>query len=129
MFGSASSIGRAIGGGIWNKIFLPTLLCNLPDGSKGQSSAILVVQMSHADDNPESDAIVNTYGYIQRLIWVAGVAIMTLTVPSIFIWKDANVKMLEEEMGTQTKGTVLEQFYDWLWNEHRRSRTDIEPFK
>ncbi|KAM0708971.1 hypothetical protein Q7P35_003007 [Cladosporium inversicolor] len=42
-----------------------------------------------------------------RLILIAGVAIMPLTVLSIFMWKNINVKKLEQERETQTKGTVL----------------------
>ena len=101
MFGSVgSSIGSAIAGGIWNNVFLPTLHRNLPDGSKDQSSAIfgdMVIQMSYADGTPERDAIVDTYAYVQRLILIAGVAIMPLTVLSIFMWKNVNVKKLEQE--------------------------------
>lgn len=111
MFGSVgSSIGSAIAGGIWNNVFLPTLHRNLPDGSKDQSSAIfgdMVIQMSYADGTLERQAIVDTYAYVQRLILIAGVAIMPLTVLSIFMWKNINVKKLEQEKETQTKGTVL----------------------
>jgi hypothetical protein len=84
----------------------------LPGGSKDQSSAFLgdmvhVIRMTYADGTPEHDAIVNTYAYGQRLVLIAGVAIMPLTVLSIFVWKNINVKELKQERQTQTQGTVL----------------------
>lgn len=111
MFGTVgSSIGSAIAGGIWNNLFLPTLTKNLPEGSKDLAPGIfadLVVQISYQDGTPERDAIVDTYAYVQRLILIAGVAVMPLTIASIFMWNNINVRKLEEEQAKQTKGMVL----------------------
>jgi hypothetical protein len=38
---------------------------------------------------------------------IAGVAFMPLCIASIFVWKNINVKKLEEEKGKQTKGMVF----------------------
>lgn len=111
MFGTVgSAIGSAIAGGIWNNVFLPTLTNNLPEGSKELAPSIfadLVVQLSYEDGTLERDAIIDTYAYVQRLILIAGVAVMPLTIASIFMWKNINVRKLEEEQAKQTKGMVL----------------------
>ncbi|KAM0717781.1 hypothetical protein Q7P37_006113 [Cladosporium fusiforme] len=111
MFGSVgSSIGSAISGGIWNNVLPEVLLRNLPEQSKDQAPAIfgsLVVAMSYEDGTPERDAILATYGLVQRYILIAGVVTMPLTFLSIYMWRNINVKKLEEENDTQTKGTVL----------------------
>lgn len=111
MFGTVgSAIGSAIAGGIWNNVFLPTLTNNLPEGSKELAPSIfadLVLQLSYEDGTLERDAIIDTYAYVQRLILIAGVAVMPLTIASIFMWKNINVRKLEEEQAKQTKGMVL----------------------
>lgn len=55
----------------------------------------MVVQMPYAEGTLERDAIVDTYAYVQKLILIAGAATVPLTVPSIFMWKNVNVKKLE----------------------------------
>lgn len=67
----------------------------------------MVVQMPYAEGTLERDAVVDTYAYVQKLILIAGVATVPSTVPSIFMWKNINVKKLEQEREMQTKGTVL----------------------
>jgi hypothetical protein len=38
---------------------------------------------------------------------ITGVALIPLCLLAIFIWKDINIKKLEKEKGTQTKGNVF----------------------
>lgn len=110
MFGSiGAAVGLAIAGAIWNNVLPEQLYQRLPEDSKNQSSTIfgdIVVQMSYADGSPERDAIVDAYGDVQRKLVIAGACFMPLILASIYIWKNINVKKLEEEKGNQTRGNV-----------------------
>lgn len=111
LFGSiGASIGLAIAGAIWNNILPSELYKRLPADSKDQAIAIfgdITIQMSYADGTPERDAIVGAYADVQRKMVIAGACLVPLCVVSIFMWKNINVRKLEEEKGTQTKGTVF----------------------
>ena len=108
--GFGSSIGYSIGGAMWNNIMPQELYARLPEGSKDQARVIfgsLNVQMSFADGTLEREAIVGAYAHVQRLMVIAGACFIPLCIASIFIWKNINVKKLEEEQGKQTKGLVF----------------------
>lgn len=111
LFGSfGSSIGFAIAGAMWNNILPAQLLERLPEESKANATAIfgsIEVQISYADGTLERAAIVGAYAHVQRLMVIAGVALVPLCFASIFIWKNINVRKLEEENGKQTKGRVF----------------------
>ncbi|KAH7324234.1 siderochrome-iron transporter MirB [Stachybotrys elegans] len=110
MFGGiGASIGMAIGGGIWNNLMPGQLEARLPENMKDQAFTIfgdIVLQMSFLDGTPEREAVVGAYGYVQRRMVIAGVCFMPLCLLSIYMWRNINVKKLEEEEGKQTKGTV-----------------------
>lgn len=110
MFGSVgASIGLAIAGALWNNILPAELTRRLPEESKNMSAQIfgdIVLQMSYPDGSPERDAIVGAYGDVMRKMVIAGAAFMPLIVASIYIWRNINIKKLEEEKGSQTKGNV-----------------------
>jgi MFS family permease len=108
--GVGSSIGFAIAGAMWNNILPKELYDRLPEASKDQAMAIfgdIVLQMSFEDGTPERDAIVGAYSHVMRLMVIAGACFMPLCLASIFVWKNINVRKLEEEQGKQTKGTVF----------------------
>jgi hypothetical protein len=108
--GFGSSIGYSIAGAMWNNILPAELYKRLPEESKHLSREIfgdLKMQLSYADGTLERDAIVGAYAHVQRLMVIAGVAFMPLCIASIFIWKNINVKKLEEEKGKQTQGMVF----------------------
>ncbi|KAJ8115506.1 hypothetical protein OPT61_g2873 [Boeremia exigua] len=108
--GFGAAIGMSIAGALWNNIVPGKLLELLPEESKDQASTIfgsMVVQASYLDGTPERDAIVATYAHIQRLMVITGACFIPLCVASVFIWKNINVKKLEEERGKQTKGNVF----------------------
>ncbi|KAK5953383.1 MFS sugar transporter [Knufia fluminis] len=111
MFGSiGASVGNAIAGALWNNILPAQLYERLPEESKAQSATIfasLITQLSYADGTPERDAIVGAYGYVQRRMVIAGAAFIPLCLASIYLWKNINVKKLERERGTQTKGNIF----------------------
>ncbi|KAF2687176.1 MFS general substrate transporter [Lentithecium fluviatile CBS 122367] len=108
--GFGSSIGYSISGAMWNTILPAELYKRLPEESKARSAEIfgdMVLQMSFADGTPEREAIVGAYGHVQRLMVIAGSCFVPLCIASIFIWRNINVKKLEEEKGKQTKGMVF----------------------
>ncbi|KAI9155166.1 MFS siderochrome iron transporter [Paramyrothecium foliicola] len=110
LFGSiGASIGGAIAGGMWTSIIPRELMKRLPEASKDQAHAIfgdMVLQMSFADGTPERDAIVGAYADAQRKMVIVGACFMPLCALAIFLWKNVDLKKLEEEKGKQTKGTV-----------------------
>jgi hypothetical protein len=111
LFGSfGSSIGYAIAGAMWNNMLPEELYKRLPEASKPEYRTIfgdINVQMAFADGTPERDAIVGAYADVQRKMVITGACFMPLTIASIFIWRNINLKKLEEEEGKQTKGTVF----------------------
>ncbi|KAF2853038.1 siderophore iron transporter-like protein mirB [Plenodomus tracheiphilus IPT5] len=111
LFGSfGSSIGVAIAGAMWNNLLPRELYNRLPEASKVNATLIfgdIETQIAFLDGTPERDAVVGAYSYIMRNMVIAGVALVPLCLASIFLWKNINIKKLEEEKGKQTKGTVF----------------------
>lgn len=111
LFGSfGSSIGFAIAGAMWNNMIPQQLYERLPEASKVNSTLIfgsIKVQLEFADGTPERDAVVGAYQHVMRLMVITGVALVPLCLASIWLWKNINVRKLEEEKGKQTKGTVF----------------------
>lgn len=108
--GVGASVGYAIAGGMWNNL-LPIELSNrLPPEWQPRYHEVfgnVTLQMEFADGTPERAAVVASYAHVMRLMCIAGAAIMPLCALSIFVWKNINVKKLEEERGKQTKGMVF----------------------
>lgn len=111
MFGGfGASIGSAIAGAVWNNLAPGELLRRLPEESKDQATLIfgdLVTQMTLPIGSPEREAIVGTYQYTMKLMCITGVGLMPLCLASIWVWKNVNIRKLEEEKGLQTKGQVF----------------------
>lgn len=108
--GVGASIGIAIAGGIWNNLLPVELHNRLPEAAKPESRTIfgdITIQMAYPDGSPERDAIVGAYAHVMRLMLIAGVALMPLCIASVFVWKNINVRKIEEEHGKQTKGRVI----------------------
>jgi hypothetical protein len=108
--GFGSSIGFAIAGAIWNNVTPGKLLELLPEESKVDAPLIfgnITMQMLYLDGTPERNAVVGAYAHSQRLMVITGACFVPLCILSIFIWKNINVKKLEEERGKQTKGLVF----------------------
>ncbi|PNY28916.1 Siderophore iron transporter mirB [Tolypocladium capitatum] len=113
MFGLFGSIGAAVGsaiaGGIWNNVLPVKLEEFLPADSKNQTAAIfasIVTQMNYTRGSPERNAIIEAYGDVQRKMVIAGSAFLPLCLAFLLMWRNVNVKRLEEK-GTQTRGTVF----------------------
>ncbi|KAF4119474.1 siderophore iron transporter MirB [Geosmithia morbida] len=108
--GVGAAVGLAIAGGLWNNLLPKELKKRLPEAAKADSRTIfgdIVLQMSFADGSPEREAIVGAYSHVMRYMVITGVCLMPLCLASIFIWKNINIRKLEEEKGKQTKGTVF----------------------
>ncbi|KFA69861.1 hypothetical protein S40285_08422 [Stachybotrys chlorohalonatus IBT 40285] len=108
--GVGAGIGLAIAGALWNNLLPQELENRLPEEQKANARTIFgdfVLQMSFEDGTPERQAIVDSYAHVMRLMVIAGACFMPLCLFSIFIWKNINVRRIEEERGKQTKGTVF----------------------
>lgn len=113
MFGLFGSVGAAIGyaiaGGLWTNIFPVQLYNRLPDDSKDLMATIygdITVQLSYPMGSPIRNAIIEAYSDVQRKMVITGVAFIPLCVACLFLWKNINVRKLEEMHGKQTKGNV-----------------------
>jgi hypothetical protein len=111
LFGSfGAAVGGAIAGAIWNNDMPVQLYNRLPEESKVNATLIfgsILEQMAYLDGTPERDAIVGAYANVMRKLVITGSALIPLCLGSIFIWRNINIKQLEEEKGKQTKGTVF----------------------
>ncbi|RDW81286.1 uncharacterized protein DSM5745_04843 [Aspergillus mulundensis] len=108
--GVGSGIGLAIAGALWNNLLPQEMYNRLPESQKENARAIfgdMVLQMSFADGSDERTAIVDSYAHVMRLMVIAGAALMPLCLLSIVVWRDINVRKIEEERGRQTKGVVF----------------------
>uniref|UniRef100_A0A8H7K9Z9 Major facilitator superfamily (MFS) profile domain-containing protein n=1 Tax=Bionectria ochroleuca TaxID=29856 RepID=A0A8H7K9Z9_BIOOC len=108
--GVGAAIGYAIAGGLWNNILPVELNNRLPEAAKETSRIIfanITMQMEFADGTPERQAIVDSYAHVMRLMVITGACLMPLCVLSIFVWKNINIRKIEEERGKQTKGNVF----------------------
>ncbi|KAI1050812.1 hypothetical protein LB507_009291 [Fusarium sp. FIESC RH6] len=108
--GVGAAIGYAIAGGLWNNVMPVQLAQRLPEAVKANATIIfgdITIQQSFADGSLEREAIVGAYAHTMRLMAITGVATMPLCVLSIIIWRNINVKKVEEEKGKQTKGMVF----------------------
>lgn len=110
LFGSiGASIGEAIAGAMWTNLFYDRLVENLPEASKDLATDIyakLDTQLLYAG-TPEGEAINLAYGYVMRLMVICGVCFIPLCIASILLWRNINVKRLEEEKGRQMKGCLF----------------------
>lgn len=110
LFGSiGASIGEAIAGAMWTNLFYDRLVEYLPEASKDLATDIyakLDTQLLYAG-TPEGEAINLAYGYVMRLMVICGVCFIPLCIASILLWRNINVKRLEEEKGRQMKGCLF----------------------
>ncbi|KAF4856369.1 MFS siderochrome iron transporter 1 [Colletotrichum siamense] len=110
LFGSiGAAIGLAIAGGIWNNVLENNIYKNLPADSKDLTAKIfgdLTTQLSYPMGSPIREAIIAAYADVQRKMVIAGCAFIPLIFVSLVIWRNIDVKTVEEKKGKQTKGTV-----------------------
>ncbi|TDZ30271.1 MFS siderochrome iron transporter 1 [Colletotrichum spinosum] len=110
LFGSVgSTVGYTIAGALWNNVLPAKLYEFLPADAKNRTTEIygdVTVQLSFADGDPIRDAIVRAYADVQHKMVIAGAAFVPVCLACILVWKRVNLKKLEAEKGTQTKGNV-----------------------
>lgn len=110
LFGSiGASIGYAIAGGLWTNILPGKILEFLPEENKNLTATIygsIIEQMSYPMGSPIRDAVIAAYADVQRKMVIAGSCFIPLCLVALLMWKNINVKKLEETRGKQTKGTV-----------------------
>ncbi|TGJ84478.1 hypothetical protein E0Z10_g4260 [Xylaria hypoxylon] len=111
LFGSVgASIGLAIAGALWTNILPVKLLEFLPDDAKDQAGAIfgdITIQLSYPMGTPIRSAIIAAYADVQRKMVISGAAFLPLCLICLVLWKNVNVKTLEETRGRQNKGNVF----------------------
>ncbi|KAF2117363.1 siderochrome-iron transporter MirB [Lophiotrema nucula] len=98
-------VGLAISGGIWTNLLPVKLATYLPPELKDQAGTIygdIVTQLSYEWGSPAREAIVQSYGEVQRLMVIAGACFMPLLFLAILVWRDYNVKTIK-----QTRGNVF----------------------
>ncbi|KAK7215634.1 hypothetical protein V2G26_003637 [Clonostachys chloroleuca] len=99
------SIGSAIAAGMWTGIFPVKLLEYLPAESQGDFASIygdLTVQSGYPVGSATRDSINLAYSETQRLMLITATCLYIITLGSVLMWKDVNVKKIN-----QVKGTVF----------------------
>ncbi|CAK7216786.1 hypothetical protein SCUCBS95973_002924 [Sporothrix curviconia] len=111
LFGSiGASIGEAIAGALWTNDLPTALYASLPEGSKNLTESIyesVVVQLSYPVGDPIRDAINEAYNSVMHKMVIAGAVFMVPTVGSLLLWRNINLKKVEQEKGTQGKGNLF----------------------
>ncbi|KAL2285060.1 hypothetical protein FJTKL_08580 [Diaporthe vaccinii] len=101
LFGSiGSAIGFTISGAIWTNVLPQKLEEFLPEGSKNLTSSIygsLTMQPSYPMGSLIRDAIIEAYSDVQRKMVIAGGCFIRLLAVCVLIWRDINVKKIEQE--------------------------------
>ncbi|KAL4931028.1 major facilitator superfamily domain-containing protein [Aspergillus undulatus] len=98
--GVGSGIGLAIAGALWNNLLPQELENRLPASQKDNARTIF--------GDIVREAIVASYAHVMRLMVIAGAALMPLCLVSIVVWRNINVRKVEEERGKQTgRGTIF----------------------
>ncbi|KAF7556274.1 hypothetical protein G7Z17_g1559 [Cylindrodendrum hubeiense] len=96
------AIGGAIAAAMWTGIFPKKLLEYLPASSQADFATIygdILVQSSYAIGSPTRDAINKAYGDTQRLMLIAATCLYSITLVSVIMWKDINVKKIHQVKG------------------------------
>lgn len=96
------SIGSAIAAAMWTGIFPQKLHQYLPESAESNFDAIygdLTTQSSYPVGSPTRDAIDRAYGDTQRLMLIASTCLYSIALFSILMWKDINVKKIEQVKG------------------------------
>lgn len=114
LFGLFGSIGQAIGfaiaGALWTNSMEEKMYEYLPDDYKNQTATIysdITAQLALPRDSPARDGVIHAYSDVQRVMAICGSCFMALAILCIFLWRNINVRTLEEVKGKQTKGTVF----------------------
>jgi len=97
-----SSIGATIAAAMWTGIFPVKLAQFLPAGAQADLANIygsLDVQSSYAVGTPTRDGINAAYGETQKLMLIAATSLYAITLVSVMLWKEVNVKDTKQIRG------------------------------
>jgi MFS family permease len=106
MEGMMTSIGNAIGstiaGAIWTGVFPKKLAEYLPADAQSDLASIygsITVQSSYPVGSPARDGINHAYSDTQKLMLIAATCLYSVTLASVFFWRDVNVKKIKQVNG------------------------------
>ncbi|KAL6401508.1 putative siderophore iron transporter protein [Ilyonectria robusta] len=97
-----ASIGDAIAAAMWTSIFPSKLEKYLPESAMSNFANIygdLTVQSSYPVGSPARDAINTAYGDTQRLMLITATCMYSITLASVMMWKNINVKKIKQVEG------------------------------
>lgn len=101
LFGSiGSSTGYAIAAGLWTNQLPNKLEKYLPEESKNLTATIygdIKQQLAYPIGHPIRDAVIHAYGDVMRSMTIAGACLCPLLIASILMWRNINVKNVQEE--------------------------------
>ena len=110
ILGTVTSIGGAVGlaisGAIWTNTLPQQLAQNLPASINNQSTTIfgsLTDQLSYPRGSPERDAIIASYAYTQKILYIVATAVSTGALFLAFGLKDVHLKEIRQPV----KGLVI----------------------
>ncbi|OAR00228.1 hypothetical protein LLEC1_03044 [Akanthomyces lecanii] len=110
LFGSiGAAIGQAIAGGIWTNTLPQELYKNLPAELKSNATEIyadITLQLSYPMGSSARDAIILSYGRVQRIFVIVGCSFLPLCILCLFLWRNINVRDMELTE-RRKKGNVL----------------------
>ncbi|KAH7166453.1 major facilitator superfamily domain-containing protein [Dactylonectria macrodidyma] len=96
------AIGSAIAAAMWTGIFPKKLLEYLPEDDLADFASIygdMTIQASYADGTDTREAIVHAYADTQRLMLITATSLYAITLFSVLMWKDVNVKKIKQVKG------------------------------
>ncbi|KAL3476763.1 hypothetical protein BJX99DRAFT_227272 [Aspergillus californicus] len=97
-----SAVGSSIAAAMWTGIFPQRLKENLPADALSNFNAIygdVEQQYGYAVGTPERDAINLSYSQTQRLMLITATCLYSITLVSVMLWKDVNVKKINQVKG------------------------------
>ncbi|KAL4779567.1 major facilitator superfamily domain-containing protein [Aspergillus varians] len=97
-----SAVGSSIAAAMWTGIFPQRLKENLPADALPNLSTIygdVSAQYGYPVGSPERDAINLSYSQTQRLMLITATCLYSITLVSVILWKDVNVKKIHQVRG------------------------------
>ncbi|KXJ88103.1 major facilitator superfamily transporter [Microdochium bolleyi] len=105
LFGSiGSSAGFAVAGAMWTNILPFKIAEFLPENAKDQAAALygdITLQMADPIGTPIRDAVIAAYADVMHKMVIAGVCLIPLLVVSVIVWRNKNVKEVQEKEQAQ----------------------------
>lgn len=103
LFGSiGAAISQAIAGAMWSNMLPEQLRQRLPAEVLPRWAEIygdITIQTSWPIGDPVRDAIVDSYGYVMRLMVIVGSAFLPLCLLCVLLWKNIDLKSLKQTAG------------------------------